>query len=71
MKKDNIFTKSGIPSKKAKINYKPLQDGDVVSTFADLENIRNWIGFQPSTSIKKGVEEFAKWFISYSKIMKD
>ena len=51
--------------KKAIINYKPLQDGDVVSTYADLENIKNWIGFKPLTSIEEGVEKFSIWFKEY------
>lgn len=57
--------------KKAIVNYKPLQDGDVVSTYADLENIRNWIGFKPLTSIEEGVKKFSLWFKNYFKNQQD
>ena len=53
--------------KKALINYQPLQDGDVISTYAELSNIKNWIDFQPSTSIEDGVEHFCKWYMEYYK----
>ena len=53
--------------KKALINYQPLQDGDVISTYAELTNIKNWIDFQPSTSIEDGIEHFCKWYKEYYK----
>ena len=53
--------------KKALINYQPLQDGDVISTYAELANIKNWIDFQPSTSIEDGIEHFCKWYMDYYK----
>ena len=51
--------------KKAIINYKSLQDGDVISTYADLKNIKDWIGYEPSTSVEDGIEKFSKWFKEY------
>ena len=51
--------------KKAIIQFEPLQDGDVISTYADLTEIKKWINFSPSTSIEKGIEKFSKWYINY------
>ncbi len=53
--------------KRASIKFEPLQSGDVLSTFADLENVKKWIDFNPLTSIDEGVEKFIKWFKSYYK----
>jgi len=53
--------------KKANIQYKPLQKGDVISTYADMRNIKKWINFESSTSIEKGLKEFCEWFSFYNK----
>ena len=51
--------------KKAKVNFQKLQDGDVVSTYADNEAINKWIGFKPYTPIEEGIEKFCKWYIDF------
>ena len=52
---------------KAEKIFEPLQDGDVVTTYADINNAKEWINFSPSTSIEKGVEKFIIWFKEYYK----
>ena len=49
-------------SKKAKKNMLPMQDGDVPITFADISDLSEQFGFQPSTSIENGIDEFIKWY---------
>ena len=49
-------------SKKAKKNMLPMQDGDVPITFADISDLSEQFGFQPSTSIEDGIDEFVKWY---------
>lgn len=51
--------------KKARENLKPMQDGDVISTYADIEKINNYCGFVPSTSIEKGMKSFIEWYKEY------
>jgi UDP-glucuronate 4-epimerase len=51
----------------AKKNFLPMQPGDVVSTAADTSALNAWIGFQPNTSIRDGVEKFVHWYLSYYK----
>jgi UDP-glucuronate 4-epimerase len=51
--------------KKAIINYKPLQPGDVLNTFADVSALSAYIGFYPETDIEKGIDNFIKWYRSY------
>lgn len=43
----------------------PMQDGDVYSTYADVEDLKNKIGFKPNTSLKNGIKKFADWYKSY------
>ena len=54
--------------KKAKINYKPMQMGDVKSTSADTSALEDWINFKPNTSIEDGIQNFVKWYKSFYKI---
>ena len=51
--------------KKATIINKEIQPGDVRETLCDNANLKEWIGFSPNTSIEKGIEKFAKWYLSY------
>lgn len=55
-------------NKKAKINFLPLQQGDMISTYADVEDLQKSINFLPNTSIKDGVKNFIDWYIDYFKI---
>ena len=54
---------------RAKKNYLPMQPGDVVETFADVEELRADIGYNPGTSLKTGVSNFVDWYKHYYKIL--
>ena len=51
--------------KKALKKYMPMQKGDVISTSAYMENIKDWVGFEPKINIKKGIENFVAWYKKY------
>ena len=51
--------------KKAKKNFLDLQPGDVVDTYAEINDFVNDFGYKPITSIDKGVAEFVSWFKHY------
>ena len=51
--------------KKAQKEFLPMQPGDVLKTFADIESLKKDFAYSPSTSLKKGIEEFAKWYREY------
>ena len=51
--------------KKAKINYQPMQPGDVKESFADIDHAKDKLGFNPSTSIEEGIPKFISWYKSY------
>ena len=54
--------------RKANINFMPLQPGDVVETYADIDSLYNTLGFKPRTTIEKGLSVFIDWFKSYYNI---
>ena len=51
--------------KKAERNFLPMQPGDVVATYADVEDLMQAVGFKPSTAIATGVEKFVAWYRAY------
>jgi UDP-glucuronate 4-epimerase len=48
--------------------FLPMQPGDVLKTFADVNALKNDFGYAPNTSLKKGIGEFVKWFIEYYRV---
>lgn len=54
--------------KKAVINFKPLQAGDVVDTHADIRKARKFLGYNPKTGIKEGMKKFVEWYRNYYSI---
>ena len=51
--------------RKAETIMKPMQMGDVKESFADIDAIRNDLGFEPATPIDVAVPKFVEWFKSY------
>ena len=51
--------------KKAIRNFQEMQKGDVVSTYANIDSIKNWVGFEPKVNIKEGIGLFVKWYKNY------
>jgi UDP-glucuronate 4-epimerase len=51
--------------KKARLDFQPLQPGDVPATFADVEDLKRDTGYQPSTPIEEGIARFVEWYRSY------
>jgi len=54
--------------RKAKIEYLPMQNGDVVATYADIDKLHRAIGFKPRTTIEEGLKKFVCWYKNYHKI---
>ena len=51
--------------KKAKINYMPMQMGDVKESFADIFHSQKYLNYEPKTNIHIGIPKFIKWYKSY------
>lgn len=52
--------------KEAQKNLLPMQAGDVLATFADVEDLKKDIGFSPKTSLETGIARWAEWFRAYA-----
>ena len=48
--------------KKAIIDRKPLQPGDVPLTYADISKARKHLGYHPTIKIEEGIPRFVEWF---------
>jgi UDP-glucuronate 4-epimerase len=51
--------------RKAEMRMLPMQAGDVVETFADIESSQRDLGFKPVTSIVDGLGRFVAWYKDY------
>src|SRR5690349_6964842 len=51
--------------RRALLDPKPMQVGDVRETFADISAIERDHGFKPATSIDEGVPRFVRWYREY------
>jgi UDP-glucuronate 4-epimerase len=48
--------------KKAKIEFMPMQPGDVPESFADIEKSIDMLNYKPTTNIDVGISEFINWY---------
>ena len=44
----------------------PMQPGDVLSSFADIEASQRELGFSPRTPIEEGIPKFVEWYKEYN-----
>lgn len=60
-----IATIETLMGKCAQKNFLPMQPGDVVATYADIQELMNDINFKPTTSVAEGLASFVNWYSSY------
>ena len=51
--------------RKAEIEFKPMQPGDIKETYADIADTTRDFGFRPTTSIDEGIPRFVEWYRDY------
>jgi UDP-glucuronate 4-epimerase len=51
--------------RKAQVELKPMQPGDVKATYADTTALAKHVGFAPATPLEVGLQRFADWFKAY------
>src|SRR3954468_12380286 len=54
--------------RKALLDPRPMQVGDLKETFADISAIERDLGFQPATGIDEGIPRFVGWYRDYHKV---
>jgi UDP-glucuronate 4-epimerase len=62
---DYIAALEAALGRKARLEMKPIQPGDVRATCADTKALRAAVGFEPSTPLAQGLACFADWFKAY------
>lgn len=45
-----------------KLDRRPMQPGDVLVTYADVDKAKAKLGYRPSTPIREGLDKFVAWF---------
>lgn len=51
--------------REAQKNYLPMQPGDVVATYADVEDLKRDVGFEPKTPLAEGIARWVTWYRAY------
>jgi UDP-glucuronate 4-epimerase len=49
----------------ARKTFLPMQPGDVVSTYAQMDDLYEATGFRPTTPIEEGLPKFVQWYREY------
>ena len=62
---DTIAAAVGKPARKV---YRPMQAGDVVQTYANVDKLADLVGFAPSTPLEVGIKHFIDWYRLYLQI---
>ena len=52
----------------AEKNFLPMQPGDVLATYADVDDLARDVGFTPHTPLEEGVAKFVEWYRAYYKV---
>lgn len=63
-----ITTIESLMGKSARKNLLPMQPGDVVSTYANIDELVTDFDFMPSTPISLGLEKFVTWYQQYYQV---
>ncbi len=50
---------------KAEMKMMPMQPGDMLETFANIDSLAELADFKPTTSIKEGIHAFVDWYRKY------
>ena len=54
--------------KEAIKNFKPLQKGDVLTTYADVSDLEQTFNYRAKTDIQMGIKNFVRWYRDYYKV---
>ena len=54
--------------KKAKIEFLPMQPGDVPESYADIDKTKEYLNFNPKVNVDLGIEKFINWYKEYKKL---
>lgn len=52
--------------KVAQKKFLPMQNGDVIATYADVSDLKQDCNFEPKTSLDMGIAKWIEWYKDYS-----
>jgi len=59
---DTVMTIERILQKKAVVLYKPIPEGEVAFTWANIERATSRLGYKPKVSLEQGLRDFIGWY---------
>ena len=62
---ETCLMREALITKPAKMEFLPMQDGDVYQTYADVDSLIKDFDFKPSTTIEEGLSAFVAWYKQY------
>lgn len=62
---DFVGTLARLLNKEPRLEFLPMQPGDVPMTCADVEKLRTRVGFEPATPLDVGLARFVEWFLDW------
>ena len=62
---DMIGTLGQVLGVSPKLEFLPLQPGDVPATYADIDRLHGKCGYQPTTPLSAGIPKFVEWYQNY------
>jgi len=62
---DLIGIIAGCLGKEPKMEFLPIQPGDMKDTYADIRKAQKALKFNPATALSEGVPKFVKWYRDY------
>ena len=63
---DFIQTLEDELGRETKKNFLPMQAGDVVATYADVDDLKRDVDFAPTTTLKQGVKSWVEWYLQFT-----
>jgi len=51
--------------REARVELAPLQAGDVIQTFAEVQELEDFLGFRPATPTEEGIRRSLEWYLEY------
>lgn len=58
----------GALGKAAEKRFLPMQPGDVLATWADVDDLASAVGYKPKTTIEVGIPKFVEWYREFYKV---
>lgn len=59
---DFISILEKVLGRRARMEFFPMQPGDVPATYADIGKLRDWVDFAPGTPLEHGLDKFREWY---------